>query len=77
MRRLVLSLSFVVLGMTGGAKPAAATSVACEAYCLTAASFCYASVGWFIGRDKCDAFYEGCVAGCQAAAAEKMLQEGQ
>ncbi len=75
MRRLFVSLWLAVLGMTGTATPAAATSVACEAYCLVVASYCYATVGWFIGREKCDAMYEGCVAGCQAAAAEEKPEE--
>ncbi len=70
MRRLVLSLSLVVFGLTGTARPAAAVSPTCEAYCVVVASSCYLTLGWFIGRDKCDAMYEGCVAGCQAAAAE-------
>lgn len=77
MRRLVLSLSLLVLGMTGTARPAAAVSPTCEAYCVVVASSCYLTLGFFIGKDKCDAMYEGCVAGCQAAAkeAEEELQE--
>ncbi len=71
MRKLLLSLSLVGLGLTGAAAPAAAqASIVCEGYCLLAGSACYATVGLVIGKDKCDAFYEGCVDGCQAVAEE-------
>jgi hypothetical protein len=72
MRRLVLALA--VLGMSYMGTPAEAVAGArdwCEGYCLTLVASCYMSLGFFIGKDKCDAMYEGCMTGCLEAIAEE------
>ncbi len=66
-RRMLLVMSIVGLSFTSVLAPAAVAdpSPVCEGYCLTAGVACYASIGLLAGKDKCDAFYEGCVDGCQ------------
>lgn len=44
---------------------------ACEGYCGIVAVGCYVFAGLFVGKDKCDAMYEGCVDGCVAALLEE------
>ncbi len=73
MRRLMLAVFVLMLGLGGG--PAEVTAqegrAGCEGYCATVAVGCYVLVGWAIGREKCDAMYQGCVDGCVAALVEE------
>jgi len=73
MRRVLMILSVVALGLAGTPPQAQAAKgeAVCEGYCVTVAAGCYVFVGFFAGKDKCDAMYEGCVAGCKAG-----LEEG-
>jgi hypothetical protein len=73
MRRLLFLVA--AIGICQVATPPATTAAEndrakCEAYCLTGAFYCYLSMGIIAGRDKCDAQYEGCMAGCIAAIKE-------
>lgn len=73
MRRLFLALSLIGLGLT--AAPATATAEAdgkavCEGYCGTVAVGCYVVASIFVGREKCDAMYGGCLDGCVTALLE-------
>jgi hypothetical protein len=70
MRRVMLLLSVMALGFAGSAPVEVAAQegrAGCEAYCGVVAVGCYVFAGLFIGKDKCDAMYEGCVDGCVAA----------
>lgn len=70
MRRVFMTLSLVLAGLLSSPPIDVAAQegrAACEGYCGTVAIGCYVLVGIFIGRDKCDAMYEGCVDGCIAA----------
>ncbi len=60
---LVSSPSFNAVAQEGRA--------GCEAYCGTVAVGCYIFAGLLLGKDKCDAMYEGCVDGCVAALLEE------
>lgn len=74
MRQLALSLLFAALSIGMLSTPAGAEidgRAVCEGYCATVAVGCYVLVGIFIGRDKCDTMYEGCVDGCVAALVEE------
>ena len=75
MRRL-LSIVFVLAFGLGG-KPSEVVAqggrAVCEGYCATVAVGCYVLVGWAIGREKCDAMYQGCVDGCVAV----LIEEGE
>jgi len=68
-RRLMLALSLLVLGFASAPQPAAAAPqrALCEGYCGFAAGGCYVFLGLFIGKDKCDGVYRGCVDGCVTA----------
>lgn len=73
MRRLLLAL--FVLALVLGGKPSEVAAqggrAVCEGYCGTVAVGCYVLVGWAIGREKCDAMYQGCVDGCVAVLIEE------
>lgn len=74
MRQLVLSVLFAALSigtLSSSANAEIDGRAVCEGYCATVAVGCYVLVGIFIGRDKCDAMYEGCVDGCLAALVEE------
>lgn len=74
MRRLCMTLSLVLAGLLSSPSVEVAAQegrAGCEGYCGTVAIGCYVLVGIFIGRDKCDAMYEGCVDGCMAALLEE------
>ncbi len=73
MRRLLILVA--VVGLCYAAAPPVAPAAEnnrekCEAYCLSGAISCYLSIGILVGRDKCDAQYEGCMAGCIAVIKE-------
>lgn len=70
MRRLILIVGLALVGLSGGPAHADAGEAYCEGYCTGASVFCYGSIGLIFGRDKCDAFYEGCIEGCHAALQE-------
>lgn len=70
MRRLSFLVAAIGLCYAAAPPPAPAAESPrekCEAYCLVSAAYCYFSIGIFFGKDKCDAQYEGCMAGCIAA----------
>ncbi len=73
MRRVLLIV--MLLGMVFAATPAPAVAGGgrekCEAYCSAVGILCYFAVGWLVGRDKCDAQYSGCMAGCLAVINEE------
>jgi hypothetical protein len=73
MRRLLIALFVLAVGLGGTPTEVAAEKgrAACEGYCATVAVGCYVLVGWAIGREKCDAMYQGCVDGCVAALVEE------
>lgn len=74
MRRVILTLSLVLTGLLSSPPVELAAQdgrAGCEAYCGTVAIGCYILAGFFIGKDKCDAMYEGCVDGCVAALLEE------
>lgn len=74
MRRLVLILALALTGLVSSPPVDLAAQdgrAACEAYCGTVAVGCYVFAGLFVGKDKCDAMYEGCVDGCVAALLEE------
>jgi hypothetical protein len=68
MRRLLVLLSIIGLSLSSAPAPraAAAAGVKCEAYCLFVAGGCYAKLARYVGWEKCDALYEGCMDGCRA-----------
>lgn len=74
MRRLFVALSLIGLGLTA-VPPAAIAEVdgkaVCEGYCGTVAVGCYVVASIFVGRDKCDAMYGGCLDGCVTALLEE------
>lgn len=74
MRRLIVALSLIGLGLT--AAPTAAIAEAdgravCEGYCGTVSVGCYVLASIFVGKDKCDAMYGGCLDGCVTALLEE------
>jgi hypothetical protein len=76
MRRLLVTLSLV--GLSFASSPQAAVAevegrTVCEGYCGTAAVGCYVVASIFVGRDKCDAMYGGCLDGCMAALIEEEI----
>lgn len=74
MRRVILVLSLVLVGLVSLPPVDLAAQegrAGCEGYCGTVAIGCYVLAGLFIGKDKCDAMYEGCVDGCVAALQEE------
>ena len=74
-RRIVIVLGLLGMSYAVTPPPSPASDTkgrqACEAYCLAATSACHATVGLLFGKDKCDAFYEGCMDGCIAVIKEK------
>lgn len=67
MRRSVLTVAMILVSYLSLPTEARATNAKCEGYCGTVAAACYVAVGWLVGREKCDAMYEGCLDGCVAA----------
>jgi len=73
MRRMSLITAMLVASLVSSAPVGLAAQegrAGCEGYCGTVAIGCYIFAGLFIGKDKCDAMYEGCVDGCVAALLE-------
>jgi hypothetical protein len=68
MRRALLVFSLLALGLASASPPAAASPghAACEGYCAFVGGGCYVFLGLFIGKDKCESMYKGCVEGCMA-----------
>jgi hypothetical protein len=63
-------LSLVGLVYSSSPPPAVAGTpgrAACEGYCWAVAGGCYGLASFFVGKDKCDTMYKGCVDGCIAA----------
>ena len=70
MRRVFLVLALVSMGLFSSSPVDVVGQEAragCEGYCATVAVGCYIFAGLLLGKDKCDAMYEGCVDGCVAA----------
>ncbi len=66
MKKLLLTLS--ALALTSLPAPLSAQSAGktvCEGYCLVLGTACYVVGSVFVGKDKCDSMYEGCVDGCK------------
>lgn len=72
MRRALLISSLLLLGLAGGPPPAQASPgrAVCEGYCAFVGAGCFVFLGIFIGKDKCESMYEGCVDGCVAGLME-------
>ena len=73
MRRLLVALSLIGLCLTAVPAPATAEAdgrAVCEGYCGTVAVGCYVLASIFVGKDKCDAMYGGCLDGCVTALLE-------
>lgn len=76
MRRLLVVLSLVGLGFASSPQTAVAGvdgRAVCEGYCGTVAVGCFVVASIFVGRDKCDAMYDGCLDGCVAALIEEEI----
>ena len=74
MRRVLLVMAVTLVGLLSLPPVDLAAQegrAGCEGYCGTVAVGCYVFAGLFIGKDKCDAMYEGCVDGCVAALLEE------
>ncbi len=74
MRRILLALVLALASLVSSPPVDVAAQegrAGCEGYCGTVAVGCYVFAGLFIGKDKCDAMYEGCVDGCVAALLEE------
>jgi hypothetical protein len=74
MRRAVVILALAMTGLVSSAPVDLAAQegrAACEGYCGMVAVGCYVFAGLFVGKDKCDVMYEGCVDGCVAALLEE------
>ena len=74
MKRILLALALASAGLLSWPPVDLAAQegrAGCEGYCGTVAIGCYIFAGLFIGKDKCDAMYEGCVDGCVAALLEE------
>jgi hypothetical protein len=72
MRHALLASSLLLLGLAAAPPPATALPgrAACEGYCAFVGGGCYVFLGLFIGKDKCESMYEGCIEGCVAGLAE-------
>lgn len=73
MRRTLLTLALLALSYGWTAPESRAEPSPreiCEAYCVLQAISCYLGPGLLLGRDKCDAQYQGCVQGCITAVNE-------
>ncbi len=68
MRRGLLIFALLSLGLSGVPAPATASPgrAVCEGYCAFVGGGCYVFMGIFIGKEKCDSMYKGCVEGCIA-----------
>ncbi|MGD2154827.1 MAG: hypothetical protein PVG79_16280 [Gemmatimonadales bacterium] len=68
MRRALVVSALLLLGVAGAPPSAVATPerAACEGYCAFVGGGCYVFMGIFIGKDKCESMYKGCVEGCVA-----------
>ena len=74
MRRALMVLTLASMGLLSSPSVDAIAQegrAGCEAYCGTVAVGCYIFAGLLLGKDKCDAMYEGCVDGCVAALLEE------
>ena len=71
MRHVLLVSSLLLLGLAAAPPPATASTgrAACEGYCAFVGGGCYVFLGLFIGRDKCESMYDGCIEGCVAGLA--------
>jgi hypothetical protein len=72
MRHALLVSSLLLLGLAGGPQPVEASRghAVCEGYCAFVGGGCFVFLGLFIGKDKCESLYEGCVEGCVAGLVE-------
>jgi hypothetical protein len=72
MRHALLVSSLLLLGLASAPPPAVASPgrAACEGYCAFVGGGCYVFLGLFIGKDKCESMYEGCIEGCVAGLVE-------
>lgn len=72
MRASMLMICLLLVGLVGGPPPAAALPgrAVCEGYCAFVGAGCFVFLGIFMGKDKCEAMYEGCVEGCVAGLLE-------
>lgn len=72
MRRFLITLSLVIMGFGGFAKPPElqAQTAICEGYCSVVGFGCYLFTALLVGREPCELMYEGCVSGCVVALQE-------
>lgn len=72
MRHALLVSSLLLIGLAVAPPPAAASPgrAVCEGYCAFVGAGCYVFLGIFIGKDKCESMYKGCVEGCVAGLME-------
>ncbi|MGD2217092.1 MAG: hypothetical protein PVJ64_10055 [Gemmatimonadales bacterium] len=72
MRQAILASSLLLLGLAGVPQPAEGSPgrAVCEGYCAFAGGGCYVFLGLFIGKDKCESLYKGCIEGCVAGLLE-------
>jgi hypothetical protein len=72
MRQALLVSSLLLLGLAAAPPPAAASPgrAVCEGYCAVVGGGCFVFLGLFMGKDKCESLYKGCVEGCVAGLVE-------
>lgn len=72
MRRVLTMVLLLAVGSLSAPRAAAAAPAraVCEGYCAIVGGGCYVFLGIFIGKDKCEAAYNGCIDGCIAGLAD-------
>ncbi|UCC72841.1 MAG: hypothetical protein JSV86_21225 [Gemmatimonadota bacterium] len=76
MRRVLLAVYLIALGFAGAPQATAIEPgrAVCEGYCVVVGGGCYVFLSLFMGKEKCDSMYKGCVEGCVAGLVESRME---